>query len=234
MFSIFEKTCIIIWLRKEVIKMSVFSIAILGLFIFAFSMSGVVKRIKIKTLDALLEVKNYDEVINICGTKFNKRLLSEHICSTYMLRAYWLKENTSEFQDKLIQIVNSSEDQLEKKEFLEMYYHLYLNQNELENAKKILDQILKFDDENFKKVSQFAFEIADEEINDSYKKLEEDLEAYAGFDLGVLVYNLGMCYYKLGNLDKARDYFYSCESCFHLKHFYSKKAKIMYESLMVE
>lgn len=214
--------------------MSTLSVAILGLFIFAFFMSGVVKKLKIKTLNALLEVKNYDEVINTCSTKFSKRLLSERICNTYLLRAYWLKLEPAEFQSKLFQILETLEDNDVIKEYLEMYYHAYLNKEDLESAKIILKKILELNDENFKKVSQFAYLMASNEMDDSYKALEDDLEAYKGFDLGVLVYNLGLCYYKLGDLDKARDYFYSCESCFHLKHFYSKKAKIMYERLMEE
>lgn len=210
--------------------MSILSMAILGIFILAFIITGVVKKVKLKKLDTLLKAKNNDEVIRTCETKFSRCLLTSFVCNIYILRAYWLRNDDVVFQNKLFRIIDETEKEAQKKEYLEIYYHLYIFKNDTSNAKLLLEHILQINDEKFKKASQLAYDVACKQESD-FKAIEDDLEAYKGFDLGVVVYNLALSYYQIGDYDIAREYFYSCSACFHTNHYYAKKAKEIYDQL---
>ena len=111
--------------------MSTLSILIIGIILLGVFSLDMIRRSKLKMINACLEAKNYDAVIAMAESKMNRKLLLSHTCDLYLLRASYLKMDTSDFLPVLFDVYKKEVKEEDKKDFMEIYYHLYLfKQNE--------------------------------------------------------------------------------------------------------
>ena len=205
--------------------MSTLAIVIIGLILVVVFAMDMIRKSRLKTIDAALSAKNYDVVINMAQVKMNRRLMTPYICDLYYLRAYYFKSPDERFLPHLFEVYKRHSDEGNRKELLEIYYHLYLNKKDQTCAKQILDKIETTGNENFIRVSQYAYDIMFLQQSDDLKDMEELVEKLRGFDVGVAAYYIGMQYEHLGNLEMAQAYYNSCEGCFNKTHYYATQAK---------
>lgn len=214
--------------------MSTLSILIIGIILLGVFSLDMIRRSKLKMINACLEAKNYDAVIAMAESKMNRKLLLSHTCDLYLLRASYLKMDTSDFLPVLFEVYKKEVKEEDKKDFMEIYYHLYLFKQNEEAAKAVLDKIMNSTDTNFKKVSQYAFDITFHKTSDDLEEMEALVETLRTFELGVCAYYIGEQYELMGNWEMAQAYFQSCLGCFNESHYYAKSAKQHIEELTIK
>lgn len=211
--------------------MSTLSILIIGIILLGVFSLDMIRRSKLKMINACLEAKNYDAVISMAESKINRKLLLSHTCDLYLLRANFLKLETSEFLPILFKVYKEEVNEEHKKDIMETYYHLYLFKQNEEAASAILEKIMNSADVNFKKVSQFAFDVAFHKDSEDLKEMETLVEILRSFELGACAYYIAAKYEQMGNWEMAQAYYQSCLGCFNESHYYSKSAKKHVEDL---
>ncbi len=80
---------------------------------------------------------------------------------------------------------------------METYYHLYLYQQNEEAAQAILDKIMNSTDVNFKKVSQYAFDVNFHKNSEDLEEMEALVETLRSFELGACAYYIGEQYEQM-------------------------------------
>ena len=214
--------------------MSTLSILIIGIILIGVFSLDMIRKSKLKMINACLEAKNYDAVISMAESKMNRKLLLSHTCDLYLLRANFLKLETTEFLPILFEVYKNEVNEENKKDIMETYYHLYLFKQNEEAASKILEKIMNSTDVNFKKVSQYAFNVNFHKENDDLEEMEALVETLRSFELGACAYYIGEQYEQMGNWEMAQAYFQSCLGCFNESHYYAKSAKKHVEELTLK
>ena len=214
--------------------MSTLSILIIGIILIGVFSLDMIRKSKLKMINACLEAKNYDAVISMAESKMNRKLLLSHTCDLYLLRANFLKLETSKFLPILFEVYKNEVNEENKKDIMETYYHLYLFKQNEEAASKILEKIMNSTDVNFKKVSQYAFNVNFHKENDDLEEMEALVETLRSFELGACAYYIGEQYEQMGNWEMAQAYFQSCLGCFNESHYYAKSAKKHVEELTLK
>ena len=211
--------------------MSTLSILIIGIILIGVFSLDMIRKSKLKMINACLEAKNYDAVISMAENKWNRKMLLSHTCDLYLLRASFLKMETFEFLSVLFNVYKNEVNEENKKDIMETYYHLYLYQKNEEAAQAILDKIMNSTDVNFKKVSQYAFDVNFHKNSEDLEEMEALVETLRSFELGACAYYIGEQYEQMGNWEMAQAYFQSCLGCFNESHYYAKSAKEHVEEL---
>lgn len=214
--------------------MSTLSILIIGIILIGVFSLDMIRKSKLKMINACLEAKNYDAVISMAESKMNRKLLLSHTCDLYLLRANFLKLETSKFLPILFEVYKNEVNEENKKDIMETYYHLYLFKQNEEAASEILEKIMNSTDVNFKKVSQYAFNVNFHKENDDLEEMEALVETLRSFELGACAYYIGEQYEQMGNWEMAQAYFQSCLGCFNESHYYAKSAKKHVEELTLK
>lgn len=211
--------------------MSTLSIVIIGMILLAVFSMDMIRKSKLKMIDAALDAKNYDVVIQMAQGKMNRRLMTSYVCDLYYLRALYIQSPDEHFLEHLFDVYKKITEEDNKKDILETYFHLFLNKKNKDCASQILEKIMATNNEKFINVSQFAYDMVFHETSEHLTEMENLVEKLRGFDVGVTAYYIGMMYEKLGDVETALAYYNSCEGCFNPSHYYLKQAKAKVEEL---
>lgn len=205
--------------------MSTISIIILGFILLIVAGINMMKKSKLTIMREALNIKNYDAVIATSQNSLARKLCSPYICNLYYLRAKFFTLEEDAFIEVLQQVINETPEKTNKKEFLEIYFHIYVNRQQKESAAKLLDMVLDGDDDMFKLVSSFVFEVAFENQSGHVKEIEAAVETLRAFELGAAVYYLGVYYDVIGDFESAIAYYESGLGCFDPSHYYIAQLK---------
>ncbi|WP_416326495.1 hypothetical protein [[Eubacterium] hominis] len=205
--------------------MSAISIVIIGFILLVVFSMDLFRKSKLKMINAALEAKNYDAVIAMTESKFNRMLITNYVGDLYYLRAMYFKSPDETFIPHLFDVFRTQSEEENRKDILETYYHIFLNNRDKECATQILEKIKTMQNRNFVRVSQFAYDVVFDQEGELISDMEALVESLRGFDVGVAAYYIGMYYELHGNLEMAQAYYNSCEGCFNSNHFYAKQAK---------
>lgn len=133
--------------------MSALSIAIIGIILLVVFSMDMIRKSKLKMIDAAFHAKNYEAVIQMAQSKMNRRLMTFYVCDLYYLRALYIQSSDEHFLDDLFEVYQKITDEANKKDILETYYHLFLNKKDEVCASRILEKIILTNNENFINVS---------------------------------------------------------------------------------
>ena len=201
-----------------------------GIIIIAFLLAFaymIVKNSSVNGLTKSLKAKNYDAVLENAQKSLTRKMLGDFNCDLFMMRAYYLKNDKAHLKEKALEMLGNEYKSNQEKSFLELYYHIFLNQNDLEMANRFLDNIVKVDDHAFVKYNQYTYNVLVEKQSDLIETMEAEIAAklYEGFALGTVVYLIAMQYLYLKDYANAELYFKECLTCFHPNAFYVELAK---------
>lgn len=214
--------------------MSTISIIILGFILLIVFGINMVRKSKLTVMKQALQIKNYDAVIATAESSLSRRLCTPYVCNLYLLRANFFKLEEAAFLELLKEILEKTPEKTNRKDFLEIYFHIYINKQQQEAALRLLELIEHGADRNFALVSRFAYAIAFEKQSDEAGDIEAAIETLRGFELGVAVYYLGEYYELKQDQELALEYYESGLGCFDPSHYYSLQMREKIERLKEE
>lgn len=211
------------------ITLTVIFILFLGYLVFQ-----IVKKFLLSNLDGSIAKRDYALTEKMSDMPLSRRALGNYTCDLYKMRAYYLDKNVEKFDEMLKHILMTDyKNPDDKKAFIELYYHIFLLKENKKYANILLDEINKYDDENFKKYNQQAYEVMINKRNDLTEEMDKQIDSkrFYGFSLGVILYMIAIQYERLGDNKRAITYFQNAIVCFHPKEKYVALSKEHIEKL---
>lgn len=202
----------------------------IGIIIVAFAAALlylIIKNMSLNSLTKTMKNKDYKAVIENAQKPLNRRMLGDYNCDLFMMRAYYLLNDMDKLKEKALEMLDNVYKKDQEKAFLQLYYHIFLNHNDLEMANRFLDNIVKVDDDAFVKFNQYAYNVLVEKETDLIDTMEAEISAkmYEGFSLGTVVYLIASQYLYKKDYANAELYYKECLTCFHPNAFYVDLAK---------
>lgn len=205
------------------ITMAVIFILFLGFFIVQ-----IVKKFLLSNLDSSIMKKDYSLTEKMSDMPFSRRVLGDYTCDLYKIKAYYLDKNIEKFDEMLIHILKTDyKNSEDKKAFIVLYYHIFILKENKKYADILLNEINKYEDENFKKYNQQAYEVMINKRNDLTEEMDKQIDSkkFYGFSLGVILYMIAIQYERLGDNKRAITYFQNAIVCFNPKEKYVSFSK---------
>lgn len=205
------------------ITMAVIFILFLGFFIVQ-----IVKKFLLSNLDSSIMKKDYSLTEKMSDMPFSRRVLGDYTCDLYKIKAYYLDKNIEKFDEMLIHILKTDyKNPEDKKAFIVLYYHIFILKENKKYADILLNEINKYEDENFKKYNQQAYEVMINKRNDLTEEMDKQIDSkkFYGFSLGVILYMIAIQYERLGDNKRAITYFQNAIVCFNPKEKYVSFSK---------
>lgn len=175
------------------------------------------KKFVLSNLDKSVQKKDYNLTVQLSDMSMSRRLLGDYICDLYKIRAYYLDRNTDKFDQMLQYVIKKDYKNVDdKKDFLVLYYHIFLIKKNKKYTDILLDAIKKDNNENFIKYNQQAYEVMINERNDLIEEMDKQIDSkkFYGFSLGVILYMIAIQYERLGDIKLAVTYFQNAIVCF--------------------
>lgn len=187
----------------------------------------IIKNRSVNILTNHVKAGNYQAVIDHAMKPFHRKLLGDYYCDLYMIRAYYLMKDMLHLKSKAIEMLNADYKSEQRKNFLELYYHIFLNLNDMDMTNRFLNEIVKVEDQAFVRYNQYAYHVLIEKEDDLIDTMEAEISAkmYSGFSLGTVVYLIAMQYLYKKDYANAELYFKECLTCLHPNAFYVDLAK---------
>lgn len=211
------------------ITVTVIFILFLGYLGFQF-----LKKFLLQNLDTSINKKDYALTEKMSDMPLSRRTLGNYTCDLYKMKAYYLDKNVEKFDEMLKHILMTEyKNPDDKKAFIELYYHTFILKENKKYADILLDEINKYDDENFKKYNQQAYEVMINKRNDLTDEMDKQIDSkkFYGFSLGVILYMIAIQYERLGDNKRAITYFQNAIVCFNPKEKYVVLSKEHIEKL---
>ncbi|MEG0360048.1 MAG: hypothetical protein RR602_00330 [Longicatena sp.] len=213
--------------------MNMFTIVVGVILLVAVFAFQIAKRITLNNLIKSLKNKQYDETIAIASKPLSSKLLTSYLCDLYKARAYYNAKDETSFIKQIDEMLEANYNEDQEKTFLDLYYHVFLDRNDVAYADKFLARIKATNDASFIKYNEQAYEVMINKRTDLIEIMDAQMETdkYYGFPLGVIVYMIAIQYLALGDIENAHIYFTSSLTCFHPSDFYVAKAKAQIKKL---
>lgn len=213
--------------------MNPITLGIIIILIFFAFLYLVVRSRNLNAVNKALKNKNYTKVIALTSTSNYHKLLGDYTCELYKIKAYLLLDDKENLKKQAIQMLESKYSDANHKQFIELYYHIFLNKKNLEMVNIFLEEIKKEDDVQFVKYNQYAYDVLVDRVDNLFETMETEIEAkfYSGFSLGTVVYLIGMQYLYKDDLANAKIYFQECIDILHPSAIYSSLAKAQVEKI---
>lgn len=205
------------------ITVTVIFILFLGYLVFQF-----LKKFLLQNLDTSIAKKDYALTEKMSDMPLSRRSLGNYTCDLYKMKAYYLDKNVEKFDEMLNHILKTDyKNPDDKKAFIELYYHTFILKENKKYADILLSEINKYEDENFKKYNQQAYEVMINRRNDLTEEMDKQIDSkkFYGFSLGVILYMIAIQYERLGDNKRAITYFQNAIVCFNPKEKYVSLSK---------
>lgn len=193
----------------------------------------IIKNHHINTLAKKMKQKEYETVIILVQQPSYCKFLGKFNSDLFLMRAYYLLNDMEMLRNKAVEMLHETYTKIQEKQFLELYYHIFLNKHDVEMTDKFLEQISRTNDRAFVKYNQYAYDVIINKRDDLIATMETEIEAklYTGFALGTIVYLIALQYFNKEDYANATAYFEECILCFHPTAFYIDKANAYIKKL---
>lgn len=207
--------------------MSIITIIVLVIILTGIIIYQIVKRYILNSLIKALHNRNYEHAIQLSNKSLSNKVLSESVCDLFRLKAFAGLKDEVKFKTEIDKALEKKYPLEKEKEFLELYFHKFLLDNDEKYANKFLDKIELLQDTKFTRYNKQAFEVIINKRTDLLDEMIDEIETggYSGFPLGIVVYMIAMQYLYLNDKENARSYFYNSLTCFHPRSMYALSAK---------
>lgn len=208
--------------------MNSITMAVIFILFLVFFIIQIVKKFLLSNLDGSIAKKDYALTEKISDMPLSRRALGNYTCDLYKIKSYYLDKNIEMFDKMLKHILETDyKNPDDKKAFIELYYHIFILKENKNYADILLDEINKYDDENFKKYNQQAYEVMINKRNDLTNEMDKQIDSkkFYGFSLGVILYMIAIQYERLGDNKRAITYFQNAIVCFHPNEKYVSFSK---------
>lgn len=183
----------------------------------------VIKNFQLRQLNGSLGRKDYETVEKLADMPMSRRLLGEYTCDLYKLRALYLDQDKSRFEDMLHHMIATMyKNPADKKSFLEQYFHTFLLKENRKYVDWLLEAIRQTGDEKFIRYTEQAYEVMINQRNDLIETMDAQIDAkqYYGFRLGVILFMIAKQFERLGDEENAGINYRSAKVCFPPKAIY--------------
>ena len=207
--------------------MSIISYVVIILLFAAAIAFMIYKQNSVGRLNKAIQGKDYAKVIELCEKDAYQKAVGKFNCELYRLKAIYRSRPEAERQKALEEALAKDYTMENKEEILDLYFHIYLQNQNRAYCDKLMEIIDSIDDETFKMYQHWSYEVVFNKRTDLIKEMDDAIEdkRMKGFGLGVSAYMIGLSYYYLENWESSRSYFYSSISCFHPGNMYVELAK---------
>ena len=202
----------------------------------AFFIFQLAKKLLLNNLDRSIAKRDYKFVEELADMSLSRRFLGDYTCDLYKTRAYYLNKDVASFDAMLEHVLNTDyKNPDDKKSFIILYYHTFILKQNKKYADIFLEAIKKYDDEDFVKYNQQAYEVMINERNDLIDEMDSQIDSkkFYGFSLGVILYMIAIQYERLGDNKHAIIYFENVIVCTHPNEKYVALAKEHIKDLKV-
>lgn len=187
-----------------------------------------IKKFLLNNLDSSIAKKDYALTEKMADMPLSRRALGDYTCDLYKIKAYYLGKSIDKFDEMLEHVLKTDyKNPDDKKTFIELYYHIFIIKENKKYADILLNEINKYEDENFKKYNQQAYEVMINKRNDLAEEMDKEIDSkkFYGFSLGVILYMIAIQYERFGDNKRAITYFQNAIVCFNPKEKYVSLAK---------
>ena len=188
----------------------------------------IMKKFLLNNLVTAINKKDYELVVTAANTPLSRQVLGDYICDLYKIKAYYYSKDVEQFDKMLEHMINFEyKDPENHRNFIELYYHMFILKKNRKYADILLKEIYATNDENFIKYNQQAYEVMINGRNDLIAEMDEEINSkkFYGFSLGVILYMIAIQYLNLGDNKNALTYFETSIVCFSPNEKYVELAK---------
>ncbi|WP_455682549.1 hypothetical protein [Thomasclavelia sp.] len=208
--------------------MNSITMAVIFILFLAYFVFQIIKKFLLSNLDTSIVKKDYALTEKMSDMPLSRRILGNYTCDLYKMKAYYLDKNVEKF-DKMLEYILKTDykNPDDKKSFIELYYHIFILKENKKYADILLNEINKYEDENFEKYNQQAYEVMINKRNDLTEEMDKQIDSkkFYGFSLGVILYMIAIQYERLGDNKRAITYFQNAIVCFNPKEKYVSFSK---------
>lgn len=208
--------------------------AVIFILFLVFFIFQVAKKFALSNLDKSIKKRDYALTEQLSDMASTRRILGDYTCDLYKIKSYYLDKNIDKFDQMLDYMINSEyKNSEDKKDFLVLYYHIFILKKNKKYADILLNEICKYNDENFVKYNQQAYAVMIDKRNDLIEEMDKQIDSknFYGFSLGVILYMIAIQYERSGDIKHAIIYFENAIVCFNPSEKYVRIAKEHIEKL---
>lgn len=209
---------------------SVMSIYVLLFCIFLFILGIAflsVKKKKVTQLNEYLNTQQYDKVLELCKNQKNNKYLTTYIRDLYCAKALLLKNDIEALKDHLHLMFQTQYSTNDTKQYLTLYYHIFICRKDVEFANEIMEQIKKTEDRPMIQYCTWTKQVLIEGASDLIPDMEQAIENkdYHSFPLAVVVYLIGLQKVRLEEYEQALEYLETALDLFQPTDLYINDVK---------
>lgn len=185
------------------------------------------KNNKVRTLNKALQQKDTNRVRSILASKVTSVFLSTYVRDLYEAKTYLLDKDDEMLKTSLRRMFVKSYELNEDKEYLTLYYHLYVQRRDLDFIDELLQRIEQHRDASFIQYCKWTKAVLIDGRNDLISDMEAaiDDKQYTVFPLGVVVYLIGVQANRLEHEKDALEWLETALEVLRPNGFYYQSAK---------
>jgi len=159
----------------------------------------------LKRLNAALDQAELQKVQTLLHQPQAKYLLPAYTRDLYQARVYFLSKDETALYEHLRKMMDTEYEEADEKQFLELYYHTFVDLSKQEFALEMLERIHQCKDEKFIRYCDWTNAVLLEGRNDLCDEISVALDNkdYYGFALGTCVYLMGIQKRRAGQCEEA-------------------------------
>lgn len=207
--------------------MSIYSfysiIAMFILFIFYLYL----KKRNIHKLNTFVQ-NNQSEMLRVfLKNKYTHLFLSKYLTDLYTARSYVMDHNISALKETLVEMFQRTYQKQETSDYLTLYFHYFINQNDMQFAEKILKRIQQETDPSLIRYCRWTYQVLAKNetiyIDEMITAIEQ--KAYHSFPLGVISYLIAVQYERLHDLKNTAIWYYTATTVLQKNEMYYHLSK---------
>ena len=176
----------------------------------------------LKSLNKALLQSNFERVQEILDQPKAKLLLSKYNRDLYQARIYYLSKDETKLIAHLRDMMNKSYEKADTEQYLTLYYHTFVNENNREWALELLEQIHKLENDKLIRCCDWTKRVLLDECNELVDEITAALDNkdYYGFPLGTCAYLIGVQKKRLAAYEEAMQWFDAAKDVFQKRDIY--------------
>lgn len=216
--------------------MNILTVCLLcGIFLIA-ALYIIIRKQSIKKMNNAIKIGDSKTLIKILNQKSTSLFVSEYIRDFYQAKAYMMDKNLNEVKQHLRVMFKKTYNTHDVEQYLTIYFHLFMQEEDYEFGLEILDRIEKTGISSFVKYCVWTKEVLLHHRSDLVKEIEESIhkKEYYGFPLAVITYLVAMQKLYVNEKEEALEWVETALTVFMPKDIYTEKAKKLKETLYKE
>lgn len=207
--------------------MSIYSFySIIAMFIL-FILYLYLKKKSIHKLNTFIQNKQSEQLRAFLKNKFTHFFVSKYLTDLYTARSYVMDHNISTLKETLVEMFQRTYQKQETSDYLTLYFHYFINQNDMQFAENILERIQREADPSLIRYCRWTYQVLakDENIYIDEMIMAIEQKIYHSFPLGVISYLIAVQYERLHDFKNAAIWYYTATTVLQKNEMYEHLSK---------